>query len=140
MNDFLPENRRFLGTDLKYVEKELTPEEKTEIFQKLLKAVYGRVRSGFAHFGEVTPVTSMVADKYQIAYIKTYENGEKLSPSYEWFKRISNEALLNFLFAQELEENKDLFSLLSERFIHKIKAKKDIKKGEFISPENVYMQ
>jgi hypothetical protein len=67
----------------------------------------------------------MIADRLQLAYTKTYDYKEKLNPSLAWFKRISNEALLGFLSAQESGEYNDLFSLLSERFVEKVKARKD---------------
>jgi len=135
--DFVPENKRFLTSELRYVERELTREETGALFVKLLTSVYGRVRSGFAHFGKESPVASMTADKLQLAYVKTYR---KLNPGLRWFKRLVAEALINFLFSQEIKERNDIHSLLQERFKVKVKARKDIKKYEPITPENIYLQ
>jgi len=148
--DFLPENKRFLASELRYVEKTLTKEETDALFGKLLKSVYGRIRSGFVHFGKESPIASITADKLQLAYVQTYKDHksdlpdekehEKLSPGFSWFKRLVEEALANFLLSQEIKERNDIQSLLQERFKVKVKARKDIKKYEPITPENVYFQ
>lgn len=150
MVDFLPEKRRFLSSELRYVDKKLSKKETNALFEKLLESVYGRVRSGFTHFGEQSPIVSITADKFQLAYVKTYEvhkldlptakEHEELNPGFNWFKRLVEEALLNFLFSQESEERNDIHLLLLERFIKGMKARKAIKKYEPITPEKVYLQ
>ena len=148
--NFVPENKRFLPSELRYVDKKLTKEETNALFEKLIGSVYGRVRSGFVHFAKESPKASMVADRLQLAYIKTYKSDEtdlpkhkereELNPSFGWFKRLVEEALLNFLFSQEIKEHNDIHSLLLERFVTRIKVRKPIKLGERITPENVYLQ
>jgi len=150
MIDFLPEERRFLSSELRYVDKKLTKDETSVLFENLLKSVYRRIRSKFAHFGEESPVASMIANKFKLAYIKTYKvhksdspkekENEELNPSFMWFKRLVEEALIIFLFAQDIKEQNDLTSLLSERFITRLKARKPIKMGQPITPEIVYLQ
>jgi len=140
MVDFLPEDRRFLSHEVRFVDKKLGKEEANTLFRKLLKSVYGRVRSGFVHFGETSPVASMLADRFQLAYIKTYKDGEKFNPSFLWFKRLVEEVLVNFLFSEEVKKHSDLYSLLSERFINRLKGRKAIKKGQLVTPEDVYLQ
>ena len=141
MNEFIPENKRFLPSELRYIDKKLTKKETNALFKKLLKSVYGRVRSGFSHFGEQSPISSMLADRFKLAYIKTSNDDEVFNPSFGWFKRLVEEVLINFLFSQEIKEYNDLHSLLSERFIERLKAKRvPIKKGQLLTPQDVYLQ
>jgi len=138
--DFLPKNRRFLPSELRYVDKTLNEKEEESLFNKLLESVYGRIRSGFVHFGEGSPVASIVGDRFQLAYIKAQKDGDKFAPSFVWFKRLVEEVLVNFLSSQEAKTRNDLFSLLSERFIYKMKARRAIKKGQLVTPEDIYLQ
>lgn len=76
--DFLPRKRRFLPSETRYADKKRISEEADVLFDKLIKAVYERVRSGFVHFGEESPVPSIIADRFQLAYMKTIKNHHQL--------------------------------------------------------------
>jgi hypothetical protein len=148
--EFLPEDKAFLPSERRYLKRELTKKETNAHLQKLLKAAYGRLRSGFAHFGRSSPLGSKLADKLQIAYVKTgegkpqsqgREEHEVLNPSFGWFKRIVGEVLLRFLSLQKSGERRDLHVLTLPSFMARVKAgKSPIKAGQQVSDLDLELQ
>jgi hypothetical protein len=79
ITEFLPDGKMFLPIERRHFKRELTEEEANALLQKLLESSYGRLRSGFIHFGKPNPVASKKADQLQLAYIKT-SKGEPKAP------------------------------------------------------------
>lgn len=130
VTSFLPEE--YKGDD----------ERNDELVNELLKTAYYSHRSGFVHGGKEVPSAALMADKARSSYFKHATEGEEVrTPGLGWFAKIIRGALLGYLGSHpspSLDIDEELLSRLAfEKAGLRIKAKKDLKKGQIVTLEDI---
>ena len=117
-------------------------ERSEELFNELLKTAYYSHRSGFVHGGREVSSAALMADKVGSSYFKHATEGKEIkTPGLAWFAKIVRGALLGYLDSLHLSPlriDEELLSRLAfEEARLKIKAKKDLKKGQIVTFEDI---
>ena len=117
-------------------------ERNKELFTDLLKTVYYSHRSGFVHGGKEVSLAALLADKAGSSYFKhTIEGKEVRTPGLAWFARMVRGAILGYIGSLPKAPptaDEELFSRLAyEKAGLMVKVKKDLKKGQVVTFEDV---
>lgn len=131
ITSFLPEE--FKGDD----------ERNDPLFNELLKTIYYSHRSGFVHGGKEVSSAALMADKVGSSYFKHATEGKELrTPGLGWFAKIIRGTLLGYIISLPLPSDdridEELFPRLAfEKAGLRIKVKKDIKKGQVVTFDDI---
>lgn len=118
-------------------------ERNNKLFIELLKTIYYSHRSGFAHGGKEVSAAAIMADMTNSCYFKHATDGEEVkTPGLGWFAKIIRGSLLgyiNSLPSPSIENiDEELFSRLAfEKACLKLKIKKDLKKGDIVTSNDI---
>lgn len=103
-------------------------------------------RSQYAHGGKDVPVTSLVADKHKLVWMKHFEEGkEELAPSISWFESVVQASLLEFFRQQPSgvippRKRERLVKLALSFVTAHLKVKHSVVAGQILSREDYELQ
>ena len=130
-------DNRFESVEIRQLEFRGRNRSKDLLFEKLLERSY-ILRCKYVHEAEIVPFPSQMAHNLSMAFVS---NDQKtLFPSYFWLRRIVNLALNNFLVNQPSIGRNHINNYTEPHRVGKFKAKKTVKKGEFLDEDSIYLQ
>ena len=108
----------------------------------ILKEIYYNHRSGFTHGGKSIPEAVKLADKLNRKYVRNTIKGKEIrTPGLRWFSKIVRNCLLGFLISPKNKMDNIKINHLKEisldSGIVNLKAKRNIKKGRFVTTNDV---
>ncbi len=115
-------------------------ERDEELFDELLRTAYYSHRSGFVHGGKEVSSASLMADKAHSSYFKHATEGKEVkTPGLGWFAKVIRGAILGYLDSLPSHDaDEELLPRLAlEKAMLKIKARKDIQKGQVVTKDDI---
>lgn len=130
-------NERFTKEEIRQLDFQGKQKNIDLVFRELLSQSY-QYRCDYVHDGKRLPTLSKTANRLSMAFI----SNDQISvfPSYNWLRRITNLALVNFLNQEEHKGRNSLSQYFHSYEIAKFKAKRAFPKGQKLDENYVYLQ
>lgn len=130
-------NERFTKEEIRQLDFQGKQKNIDLVFRELLSQSY-QYRCDYVHDGKMLPTLSKTASRLSMAFI----SNDQISvfPSYNWLRRITNLALVNFLNQEEHKGRNSLSQYFHSYEIARFKAKRAFPKGQKLDENYVYLQ
>ena len=130
-------NERFTKEEIRQLDFQGKQKNIDLVFRELLSQSY-QFRCDYVHDGKMLPTLSKTANRLSMAFISNDQ--VSLFPSYNWLRRITNLALVNFLNQEKCKGRNSLSQYFHSYEIAKFKAKRAFPKGQKLDENYVYLQ